>query len=70
MKDGKSALEDDVLPDGFKVRKGDGVNLMACAMGRMTNIWGADAELFRPEWWLDNGGFFDKKVLASSLHSW
>lgn len=57
MQDGKSAAEDDVLPDGFKVKKGDGVTYMAYAMGRMTYIWGEDAEEYRPERWLENGIF-------------
>ncbi|CAN1180560.1 Cytochrome P450 704C1 [Linum perenne] len=56
--DGKSAEEDDVLPDGYRVRKGDGVTYMAYAMGRMTGIWGDDAEEFRPERWLDEEGVF------------
>ncbi|KAK1307297.1 hypothetical protein QJS10_CPA10g00745 [Acorus calamus] len=51
------ADEDDVLPDGYKVKKGDGVNYMGYAMGRMTYIWGEDAEDFRPERWLHNGIF-------------
>ncbi|KAH9647406.1 cytochrome P450 family 704 subfamily A polypeptide 2 [Citrus sinensis] len=55
--DGKNAAEDDILPDGFKVKKGDGVNYMTYAMGRMTYIWGEDAEEFRPERWLVNGVF-------------
>lgn len=57
MQDGKNAAEDDILPDGFKVKKGDGVNYMTYAMGRMTYIWGEDAEEFRPERWLVNGVF-------------
>ncbi|KAJ6836884.1 cytochrome P450 704C1-like isoform X1 [Iris pallida] len=55
--DAKAAEEDDVLPDGFKVAKGDVVNYPAYAMGRMTYLWGEDAEDFRPERWLQNGAF-------------
>ncbi|KAI3432113.1 uncharacterized protein J3R85_007500, partial [Psidium guajava] len=55
--DGKCASEDDILPDGFKVKKGDGVNYLTYAMGRMTYVWGDDAETFRPERWLDGGVF-------------
>ncbi|XP_074264493.1 cytochrome P450 704C1 [Silene latifolia] len=56
--DGRSALEDDVLPDGNKVKKGDDVYYIAYAMGRMPYIWGDDAEEFRPERWLDCNGVF------------
>ncbi|KAK9910702.1 hypothetical protein M0R45_034653 [Rubus argutus] len=55
--DGRNAETDDILPDGFRVRKGDGVFYMAYAMGRMPYIWGEDAEDFRPERWLKNGIF-------------
>ncbi|PON35209.1 Cytochrome P450, E-class, group I [Parasponia andersonii] len=55
--DGRCSDIDDVLPDGFKVKKGDGVYYMAYAMGRMLHIWGEDAEDFRPERWLINGTF-------------
>ncbi|CAI9260972.1 unnamed protein product [Lactuca saligna] len=54
---GKRAEKDDVLPDGFKIKKGDGVGYMAYPMGRMTYIWGEDAEEFRPERWIKNGVF-------------
>lgn len=39
------------------MRKTDGLNYMAYAMGRMPYIWGEDAEDFRPERWLNNGIF-------------
>ncbi|KDP28728.1 hypothetical protein JCGZ_14499 [Jatropha curcas] len=55
--DGRCAEVDDVLPDGYKMKKGDGLYYMAYAMGRMPYIWGEDAEEFRPERWLNNGIF-------------
>ncbi|KAJ0964115.1 hypothetical protein J5N97_029237 [Dioscorea zingiberensis] len=55
--DGKVADEDDVLPGGLKVKKGDGVTYLIYAMARMVDLWGDDAEEFRPERWLDNGMF-------------
>ena len=56
-KDGRCAKADDVLPDGYRIKKEDGVNYMAYAMGRMPFIWGDDAEEFRPERWLNDGIF-------------
>ncbi|CAH1444130.1 unnamed protein product [Lactuca virosa] len=55
--DGKRLEGDDVLPDGFKIKKGDGVNYMAYPVGRMTYIWGEDAEEFWPERRLYDGVF-------------
>ncbi|XP_039157437.1 cytochrome P450 704C1 [Eucalyptus grandis] len=55
--DGKCASADDILPDGFKVKKGDGVNYLTYAMGRMTYVWGDDAETFHPERWLEDRVF-------------
>lgn len=57
LKDGRTAEADDVLPDGHKVKNGDGVYYLSYAMGRMYSIWGEDAEEFRPERWLNNGIF-------------
>lgn len=47
--DGKCADEDDVLPDGYKVNKGDAISYLAYPMGRMKYLWGEDAEEFWPE---------------------
>ncbi|XWS77165.1 hypothetical protein CRYUN_Cryun01aG0238200 [Craigia yunnanensis] len=54
---GRCSLEDDILPDGHKVKKGDEVSYLTYAMARMPFIWGEDAEIFRPERWLKDGVF-------------
>ncbi|KAJ7970051.1 Cytochrome P450 family protein [Quillaja saponaria] len=59
--DGKLCTSDDTLPDGFSVRKGDLVGYQPYAMGRMKFIWGDDAEVFRPERWLDKNGIFQQE---------
>ncbi|RWR78264.1 cytochrome P450 704C1-like protein isoform X1 [Cinnamomum micranthum f. kanehirae] len=56
--DGKICLSDDTLPDGFNVREGDMVAYLPYAMGRMKFLWGDEADVFRPERWLDNEGVF------------
>ncbi|ONK75171.1 uncharacterized protein A4U43_C03F14100, partial [Asparagus officinalis] len=56
--DPKICFNDDVLPDGYNIRKGDMVIYLPYAMGRMKFIWGDDAELFRPERWLNDAGVF------------
>ncbi|XP_027337405.1 cytochrome P450 704C1-like [Abrus precatorius] len=55
--DGRTAEAPDILPDGHKLKKGDGVYYLGYSMGRMSSIWGEDAEEFRPERWLNNGIF-------------
>ncbi|XVF22679.1 hypothetical protein REPUB_Repub12eG0191800 [Reevesia pubescens] len=54
---GRCSVEDDILPDGHKVKKGDEVSYLIYAMARMPYIWGEDAENFRPERWLKDGVF-------------
>ncbi|OMP00539.1 Cytochrome P450 [Corchorus olitorius] len=55
--DGRSAYEDDILPDGHKVKKGDDVYYLTYVMARMPFLWGEDAHNFRPERWLKDGVF-------------
>ncbi|KAG2568177.1 cytochrome P450 704C1-like isoform X2 [Panicum virgatum] len=57
--DVKCCFSDDTLPDGYAVNEGDMVHYQPFPMGRMEFLWGADAEEFRPERWLDgDGGVF------------
>lgn len=56
--DSKFAKNDDVLPDGTRVKKGTRVAYHPYAMGRMENLWGPDCLEFKPERWLDNHGVF------------
>ncbi|TMW62720.1 hypothetical protein Poli38472_005338 [Pythium oligandrum] len=49
----KSAAEDAVLCDGTFIEKGSRVGMPIYAMGRMTYLWGPDAEEFKPERWVD-----------------
>ncbi|TVU31930.1 hypothetical protein EJB05_23642, partial [Eragrostis curvula] len=58
QEDNKQCFEDDVLPDGSSVSKGDIVFYVPYAMGRMEYLWGRDAEVFRPERWLSENGEF------------
>ncbi|PRQ25938.1 putative cytochrome P450 [Rosa chinensis] len=58
--DSKEAVNDDVLPDGTKVKKGMAVSYHVYAMGRMEQIWGKDWAEFRPERWLERDVAADK----------
>ncbi|PIN01308.1 Cytochrome P450 CYP4/CYP19/CYP26 subfamily [Handroanthus impetiginosus] len=49
----KSAVEDDVLPDGTVVKKGTRISYHPYAMGRVEKVWGPDWAEFRPGRWLE-----------------
>lgn len=55
--DPKGILEDDVLPDGTKVKAGGMVTYVPYSMGRMEYNWGPDAASFNPDRWLKDGVF-------------
>ncbi|KAF9929841.1 hypothetical protein FBU30_001154 [Linnemannia zychae] len=48
----KQAADDDILPDGTRIYKGEFVGYSNWCMGRNKAVWGVDAELFVPERWL------------------
>lgn len=48
----KETVNDDVLPDGTPIYKGDKIAFSTWCMGRNRSVWGEDAEVFVPERWL------------------
>ncbi|KAK9684296.1 hypothetical protein RND81_10G200000 [Saponaria officinalis] len=50
----KHAANDDVLPDGITVKKGERVTYFPYGMGRMHKIWGNDWSKFNPDRWFEN----------------
>ena len=54
--DSKHAGNDDVLPDGTCVRRGDRVTYFPYGMGRMEELWGKDCLEFKPDRWFDEPG--------------
>ncbi|KAI8097201.1 cytochrome P450 [Halteromyces radiatus] len=52
----KYALNDDIWPDGTRIKKGDYVIWSSYAQGRSEKAWGPDAKHFRPERWINENG--------------
>ncbi|KAG8952767.1 hypothetical protein FRC04_003690 [Tulasnella sp. 424] len=63
------ALIDDVIPlrfpittpsgeqlDSIRIKRGQLINIPTIAINRNATVWGPDAEVFRPERWLEAGG--------------
>ncbi|KAG7554568.1 Cytochrome P450 [Arabidopsis suecica] len=60
--DHKEVLEDDVFPDGTKLKRGEKVIYAIYAMGRMETIWGKDCREFKPERWLRDGRYMSESA--------
>ncbi|KAK8940698.1 Cytochrome P450 704C1 [Platanthera zijinensis] len=60
--DPKGVLEDDVLPDGTRVKSGGMVTYVPYSMGRTEYNWGHDASVFRPERWLKDDLIFQNSA--------
>ncbi|KAI9266788.1 cytochrome P450 [Phascolomyces articulosus] len=52
----RDALNDDVWPDGTKIRKGNTVSINLYAQARSPKVWGDDCNEFKPERWLQPDG--------------
>ena len=52
-KEAKCVMQDEVLPDGTQVRKGDILSFQAWSMGRDPTLWGENAMDFVPERFLE-----------------
>ncbi|GJJ75076.1 hypothetical protein EMPS_07434 [Entomortierella parvispora] len=63
----KICVEDDVLPSGHKVYKGEKIGWSSWAMGRDTKIWGPDASVYRPERWLTGEKASSSKFVSFHL---
>ncbi|KAF9116289.1 Protein kinase alk2 [Mortierella sp. 14UC] len=48
----KQAIDDDILPDGTRIYKGDFIGYSSWCMARNKTVWGIDAEQYVPERWL------------------
>ncbi|KAI6140753.1 cytochrome P450 [Pisolithus tinctorius] len=76
----RQAAEDDVIPlsepvrtksgrvvNSISVTRGTQIGISTACINRSTAIWGADAKVFRPERWLEEGGIPKK---AQELQSY
>lgn len=63
----KMVVDDDVLPGGLRVYRGDVIGISSYCLGRNKNVWGEDAEQFVPERWLvDYGALPGEGVKANA----
>lgn len=66
-KNQRTCVEDDVLPSGTPVYKGEVVGWSSYAMGRDEQIWGSDAKEYNPERWMTGEKPSSSKFVAFHL---
>ncbi|VVB17876.1 unnamed protein product [Arabis nemorensis] len=67
--DSKHAANNDVLPDGTRVRRGDKVTYFPYGMGRMEKVWGQDWDEFKPDRWFEEEPNYGTKPVLKSVSS-
>ncbi|KAG0228350.1 hypothetical protein BGW41_003449 [Actinomortierella wolfii] len=64
----KTAVADDVLPNGVQVKAGDRILFSTYAIGRNKSVWGPQAREFQPErWFEENATAVEKGLLDHHL---
>ncbi|KAF9430963.1 hypothetical protein BGZ94_001307 [Podila epigama] len=72
----KTAVADDVLPNGVVVKAGERIMFSTYAIGRNRAVWGPQAPEFLPERWMDGNsleiekGLLSNTVRQSDDHVW
>ncbi|KAI8345089.1 putative P450 oxidoreductase, partial [Mortierella sp. GBAus27b] len=71
----KTAVADDVLPNGVAVHAGDRIMFSTYAIGRNKSVWGPQAREFMPERWFESSAKEIEKGLLSNRtypdgHTW
>lgn len=65
----KTAVADDVLPNGIAVHRGDRIMFSTYAIGRNRDVWGPQAPEFLPERWFEGSAIeIEKGVLSNKTH--
>ncbi|KAL9284421.1 Cytochrome P450 94B1 [Arabidopsis thaliana] len=67
--DSKHAANDDILPDGTPLKKGDKVTYFPYGMGRMEKVWGKDWDEFKPNRWFEEEPSYGTKPVLKSVNS-
>ncbi|KAG0335034.1 hypothetical protein BG004_000166, partial [Podila humilis] len=65
----KTAVADDVLPNGVQVKAGDRIMFSTFAIGRNRSVWGPQAPEFLPDRWFEgNSVEIEKGLLSNKAH--